>query len=136
MSDPGTTHEATTAKTRLTTSQILSQAADLIEPEGAWTQGAFARTEKGHVIGSLEQPATCFCAVGAIYRVAQAQSRSVQERAVDLMSETVGKWHIGEWNDAPYRTQAEVVAALRKAALLAAKSETPADGRLATKGQL
>jgi len=99
-----------------TVADILTAAADLIEPEGRWTTGAFARTVKGRVIGSSEAPATCWCAVGAVYRSAYPHGSYRVYRALELLSDTVGCYHIGGWNDAPERTQAEVVAALRAAA--------------------
>lgn len=102
-----------------TVADILTAAADLIEPEGAWTQGAFARTAKGHVIGSGEDPAVCFCGAGAVYRM--GGPRAVTERALNVLDSWARQRRKGfrifaQFNDAPERTQAEVVAALRAAA--------------------
>ncbi len=61
-------------QTTLLPSQVLEAAAKLIEPEGAWTQGANARTAKGRPIGPVEAPASCWCAIGAIQFCAQGHS--------------------------------------------------------------
>lgn len=99
-------------------SEILRKAADLIEPEGAWTQEAFARTKRGRPIGYGEAPAMCFCALGAMYRSSLAVPLSLAEATRDYLDRIVGSDVTG-WNDAPERTQAEVVQALRDAASLA-----------------
>lgn len=103
---------------------ILDRAADLIEPEGAWTQGALARDEAGLEALDPEDPdACCWCVAGAIQHVAgggwpdsvfdlyHAARRSVLV-AVGMDEND----RIAIWNDARHRTQAEVVAALRQAA--------------------
>lgn len=100
-------------------SAVLSGAADLIEPEGAWIQGHYAMTRFGRPIGPLEAPAACWCTVGALTNTACGdgpwqwwESRRYLERVIDRTG-------ITDWNDAPERTQAEVVSALRQAATLA-----------------
>lgn len=106
-------------------SEVLSAAADLIEPEGAWTQGEFGRRADGSytMLPSLRE-AVCFCAEGAIGRAAGI--RDIAElgasEALIFMERFVSPgtpWAVSGWNDAPDRTQAEVVAALRAAAELA-----------------
>jgi hypothetical protein len=102
-------------------SEVLARAADLIEPEGKWTQGAYGKTHTGKRVENLRW-AVCFCAVGAIAKVARRRPGRVHdslfppvryvERANDIES-------LGFWNDVAWRTQAEVVAALRKASQLA-----------------
>lgn len=49
----------------LTPHQILVAARTLLSNRSRWTQGAFAKTEKGRVIGPTEANAACFCAMGA-----------------------------------------------------------------------
>lgn len=108
----------------LTVSEVLSRAADLIEPEGCWTRGAFARVAPGaSSVPAHFAAAACWCLMGAVIHEAPATG-GIQKRAYEYISSVLGKRHIDEWNDAPDRTQAEVVAALRKAAELA----LPADG--------
>jgi hypothetical protein len=53
-----------------TVSEILSAAADLIEPEGAWTKGQFARDKEGFYSAASGRKAVCWCALGAIKRTA------------------------------------------------------------------
>lgn len=92
----------------------LLAAADLIEPEGAWYQLHGSRVNSD---GSVS-----LCALIAIYRATDLSS-------VGLAASLFVRRHLGlsdseglaGWNDAPERTQAEVVAALRAAA-----SEAPA----------
>lgn len=98
-------------------SEVLSQAADLIEPEGRWTQRSVARDAAGNVVHSLQDAAVCWCLVGAVQRVSSRQA--VGDEALDYVARLRG----GTWsyNDAPGRTQAEVVQALRDASKLAAE---------------
>lgn len=100
-------------------SEILNKAADLIEPEGAWTQGHFARRADGAKTGWTEEDASCFCVSGAIKRVAPASWEAWNK--FDAYCRQRGFAHMATWNDAPERTQAEVVAALRAAAEKAAQ---------------
>lgn len=96
-------------------SEILSKAADLIEPEGAWTQGSAARDANGHEIDPQSREAACWCVYGALDRVAGDRF----QRGIGFIEEATGQVLISVWNDAPERTQAEVVAKLREAAELA-----------------
>jgi hypothetical protein len=98
---------------------ILDRAADLIEPEGAWTQESYARDENGSGIADGRHAnAVCWCGVGALEKaggdlVGDALAKAI--RAVlpkDCESFVV-------FNDTLGRTQAEVVAKLREAATLA-----------------
>jgi len=92
----------------VTPGEILNKAADLLEPDGAWTQ----------IDANLM--ATCpggTCAALAIGAVASDVAR---DRALTAFSQFLGydgsQIHIWHWNDDPSRTQAEVVAKLREAA--------------------
>lgn len=108
-------------------SEVLAKAADLIEPKGAWTRGAFSRKSARHKGKRRYVPfheARCFCVLGAIAHVLGGnadETRAVNSdaaRYLDRLSE-IGREGPVSFNDAPGRTQAEVVAALRKAADLA-----------------
>lgn len=103
-------------------SETLTKAADLLTPEGKWTQGAYARGKSGRSVHEHSPSAVCFCALGALWRVGDVgalwrvgdddwRAKGYLRRVIDTA--------IAEWNDDPARTQAEVVAALRKAAELA-----------------
>ena len=82
---------------------ILDKAADLIEPEGAWS---------GFVCDGPNCAATAIDDVAQTYR---ASRPALVYFAKFLGSSNIlgGIW---KWNDAPERTQAEVVAKLREAA--------------------
>lgn len=109
----------------LTVSQVLDRAADLIEPEGKWTQGgSYALSALGNSIDSIDPEAACFCAMGAVYRSAgvstwhKTGALELVDKARKHLATMLGV-AMASWNDAPERTQPEVVAALRKAAALA-----------------
>ncbi len=102
----------------LSVAEVLDRAADLIEPEGRWTQHWFAKGDDGGELPELSPLASCWCGVGAIFAAA-GRSEKV---GAEFLTAAVGVDDIGDfevWNDAPERTQAEVVAKLREAAALA-----------------
>ena len=101
-------------------SDILNKAADLIEPEGAWTQGNYGDQiiEDGRPIGYK-----CLCVFGAISQCTPSSSDG-EVWAMNALADYLGLRATGSvivWNDDPSRTQAEVVSALRAAAIKAAK---------------
>lgn len=99
------------------TSEVLAAAAKHVEQ--GWTTGRMARDRNGNFLWSPEHPeATQWCAVGAIYK---ALGYNTDTEAFTFLQEKLG--HISVWNDAPGRTQAEVVATLREAAAHAAQLE-------------
>jgi hypothetical protein len=113
---------------------ILDRAADRLSKPGAWTQGAFSRGAKGRVDDEENLTArrpTCWCALGAIAKEARVNPASNfvwsgQGRApaayralmavLPRPADDDQSLDIPDWNDAPERTQSEVVAALRNAA--------------------
>ena len=111
----------------LSVAEVLERAADLIEPEGAWTQGEFALNADGEITGLSEfrGAAVCWCALGAINK-ASAGDDSLEDVAELILRNLVVRL-VDEWNDAPERTQAEVVAKLREAAALARAETLPND---------
>ena len=104
-------------------SEVLDKAADLIEPAGAWGRVLYATNNQGVSVDAIDPSACRFCAMGAVYRAADVSSfkgvLSVRPARV-LLAAVVGG-SIARWNDAPERTQAEVVSKLREAAALARK---------------
>lgn len=97
-------------------SEILDKAADLIEPEGAWTQDAWFLTKTGKETQSKAH-AACMCAEGAIAVAAKVKAVHVWKTpAYEALAAIIGNGDIAEWNDAHERTQQEVVTALREAA--------------------
>jgi hypothetical protein len=92
--------------------------ADVLEAPGAWIQGWFARDAIGTDLAEFSYEATCWCARGVIYSIAGVAG----DDAVNVLVGVIGGERIYDvelWNDAPERTQPEVVAALRRAATLA-----------------
>jgi hypothetical protein len=103
-----------------TVSEILTKAADLLEKPGAWTKFEFARDAAGRAVYQTSSLATCWCARGAIAAVNEEEDdHTANNRNWKAAAQLMG-FHdvhdIEDWNDAPGRTQAEVVAALRTAA--------------------
>lgn len=110
---------------------VLERAAALLEQPGKWTQGAFSRNPDGTADLTEDENAAsnpvCWCALGAIAVAADvdpnepwvfADGPLESQQAAKLLRSVVG-FSIDDWNDAPERTQSEVVAALRKAATAA-----------------
>jgi hypothetical protein len=90
---------------------VLLKAAALVEPEGAWTQGTF-------------RDGGARCMVGAINDCAGEMTNAEYRELSLTVAEAVGCESLTMWNDAAGRTQAEVVAALRKAADLAVEAHS------------
>ncbi len=94
--------------------KVLLRAAEILEPEGAWGQRAYALDATGERTLWGWDNAVCWCAVGAV-------SRAGLDTGLDIagplraLSDSLGE-NIYYFNDAPERTKAEVIAALRKAA--------------------
>lgn len=119
--------------TTLSVADVLDRAADLIEPEGAWTQGAYAKTADGnHFMHGDAAGAVCWCAIGAIDKASASQGRDhpnylwlgAARQLADILPQACGlNDTITTFNDDPGRTQAEVVAKLREAATLSRSSE-------------
>jgi len=101
--------------------EVLNKAADLLEKPGAWTQGALARLSDGTPVysRSLSQ-ASCYCMAGALW---VANGFRFPDEAFDALPEGP-RGATGSWNDAPGRTQSEVVEALRAAAKAAGDKPT------------
>lgn len=95
---------------------ILDRAADLIEPEGAWTQKANARDRDGKTTGALSGNAVCFCMAGAVIRVSGGDYPKEAVMAVLPKPNSLFHDWLVAFNDAPGRTQSDVVAKLREAA--------------------
>lgn len=85
---------------------------ELLEKPEAWTQGAPARNSEGWSVNTDSEKATCWCLLGAIWRVypADAFDMELKLRAI------VGK-SIAVFNDEKCRTHAEVLEAVRKAGI-------------------
>lgn len=102
---------------QLSVADVLDRAADLIEPEGAWSNDAVALRSSGAPTYAQDPKATCFCALGAIWRL--TDRGSLHRREVEDAAKLVMEGSVAVFNDAPGRSQSEVVAKLREAATLA-----------------
>lgn len=103
-------------ETGASVADILARAADLIEPEGAWIQG-------GYGTGGLTGLPTCMGGAVNIASGRRPWETLRQCPAVRFINGFVGEIGVGPWNDAPERTQAEVVAKLREASNIARNGE-------------
>jgi hypothetical protein len=99
------------------------KAHELLTPEGAWTKGSDARDKDGKEVQVSDLRAKSFCLVGAVLRCYVEES-SESTRAYDGQCARIydtlwaapyfARNGIMGWNDAPERTQAEVVALLKE----------------------
>lgn len=116
----------------LTVAEVLDAAADLIEPEGKWTQGAFSRNADGAADADEDETTAvepvCWCALGALAEVSGKSTLDSYVFALAYPDRAAPGYaalrafiggEVADWNDAPERTQAEVVAKLREAAAAA-----------------
>ena len=100
------------------TIRVLERAAELVEQ--GWTQGFVARTASGNECDSYHSQACVWCAIGALERsLYETGGRSFFDAHHKLQIASGDRGMLSEWNDAPERTQAEVVAAFRRAIELA-----------------
>ena len=96
---------------------ILLAATDLLDRPGAWTQHELARDADGDVTGPSKDNAVSWCTIGAIMRVARTDERAdARARLAKTLERAGHDSDITCWNDAPERTQTEVVAMLRRVA--------------------
>ena len=101
----------------LTVAEVLNAAADLLERPNAWAQWIWAKGANGQPVWvGNDEKAVCWCIEGAFERiVGHRDFYQLRFAARDAFSAANGDSPIA-YNDAPGRTQSEVVAALRRAA--------------------
>lgn len=114
-------------------SEVLNKAADLLEKPGAWMQEDYC--DAGGYRAKELQRASCWCIAGAIGAVADMDGPEAEEWANKVLGPLIPGVEEGYpvtgipgWNDKPNRTQAEVVEALRQAALRAAATQEAGRG--------
>lgn len=81
--------------------------------EKGWTQKWFARDAAGDVCNSSSPNAVCWCVIGACH------ATGIPDDTIAYMARTQKIAYLPRWNDAPDRTQAEVLALFDKAIALA-----------------
>lgn len=100
----------------------LNKVADLLEPEGAWCQGVYARDIYGSPVLQPDNAAAYSrCLDGAMLAVSGCLAFTVRlnsrYRAMqDALRVALNSRNYVEWQDSSTRTQAEVVALLRDCA--------------------
>jgi hypothetical protein len=97
------------------TIRVLEAAKERLK--GHWTQGTFARNALGLSTYAWHPSAVCFCAMGAIQ--ASVERYADKEGCYRALRAVVG--FIAKWNDAPERTEEEILAAFSQAIALLAK---------------
>lgn len=99
----------------MTPREVLLKAAELVER--GWCQGHYALDDHGNP-ALVEDDACYFCAEGAIIAAMRNDHGRDFMETVRALGRAIGVHNskIIPWNDAPGRTQAEVVAALKAAA--------------------
>jgi hypothetical protein len=99
----------------MTTHRVLLDAADLVAR--GWCQGHDAETASGAVVDALHTDAVRWCLYASVRMAVRGNEGAYDQAARVLRADRGPLWN---WNDAPERTQADVVAALREAATRAA----------------
>lgn len=95
--------------------RILRDAADLIEPPGRWTRGTLARDEHGLPVAAESPDAVCWCALGAVQRVASADTNARWDALEAIEAIVAEPAPISHWNDRQ-PSAALVISVLRDAA--------------------
>ncbi len=108
------------------TRDVLIKARELIATPDRWTKGAAWRSASGLATGSDPDIRSC-CALGAIWLVGRMDIRINTKEAQITLLKVVGR-KISDWNDAPWRTHDEVLAAFDQA-IEAASPAIPASSQ-------
>lgn len=89
----------------------MTKLADMFKDPTKWTQREYARTASGEGCYGGDPRAICWCIAGAIHGFFGQE----RDEKFAKIQELLGEQPIGEWNDAPGRTAAEVQALCEKA---------------------
>jgi hypothetical protein len=83
--------------------EVLVASRELISNPNCWTKYTLARAADGSLAEPTDEAAVCWCAVGAIYKAANA-SDDLAEDAIEFLYKA-GAWSpVGEWNDVSSHT--------------------------------
>ncbi len=94
---------------------ILNAAADLLEPEGAWTKNANARNAGGGLVSTRSPEACSWCVLGALDAVTADVPGWRSAPAWRRLERHLEIGNLSAWNDSQPNSK-PVVAALRAAA--------------------
>lgn len=64
--------------------ELLEKTYELLSDPKRWIKGDFARDKTGHTVGFHAPEATCWCLVGAIYKIA-GNDRNIQGSALTIL---------------------------------------------------
>lgn len=103
-------------KMRIAVQRCLSDAADLIRPKGAWTVGTYAKDKDGNKITPESPFAVCWCAGGAIDKVAPNPDVAVN---AGIFMERLLDNSLSTWNDTAGRKKQQVIEKLELGSKLA-----------------
>ncbi len=93
---------------------ILKKARRVIARPEKWTKGVAARDKNGRECAPFAKEARCFCAIGAVERVAMPDYGAVRDAISALDAAT--RWKgTAEYNDSPRRTHAQILALFDRA---------------------
>lgn len=117
------------AMTKTTELDVLQGARELLADEAKWTKGVMARREDGVQVSAEDPRATCFCAFGAISKVAPqapyATAFDIRCRADKALYAVLpeGFSSVEDFNDADETTHADVLALFDRAVRFVATGE-------------
>ena len=95
------------------TSEVLRAARAKIEAPERWTKHTFAKTADGRAAPSISTDAVCWCGYGAINYVGWGLKHILMDAGFAINAAVGG--YFPDWQDAPERTHAEVLAAFDRA---------------------
>lgn len=98
-----------------TAADLLEQAADKLSEPGAWGRG----TDPGGLLNGRQCAYTAICGASFAAKTRPAPRKRAFSILGAHLNIEAGVANLWKWNDAPERTQAEVVATLREAAAIA-----------------
>jgi hypothetical protein len=102
-------------RTELSVREVLVAARKLIEKPENWCQHGYALADDDDGTSPLNKRAVKWCMAGACYRAAGRPVHFSDPDAIKLLERITSANWIPDWNDAPDRTHAEVLAAFDKA---------------------
>lgn len=105
--------------------EVLQKARALLEK--GWCQGVAARTDKGTSVSPRNRHATSFCVYGSLCCAGYEENMDLHAAIDDIMFGRLEVYSFGAWNDAPGRTQEEVLTLMDRAIDLARQKEAGGD---------
>lgn len=85
--------------------EILEQSWALIQQPGKWTQGVYAKNTIGKPVGIRSEDATCFCSMGALWRVSSGSEALELFEKLNAVSMRMTGTGIVKLNDAAKSVQ-------------------------------